>query len=191
VLDRIVRPASLAGLPRALRARVVLTSQIALLLIGITAIGVPANILAEDRAMVAGSLLLLVIVAGTPALVAAGRFDAARLLLVLGGPAALMGPALLGGGVAVANLSALPYAVLTMSLLPALVFEPREERRMRAGCNAYLGIVVAGHDLVLARLGGLPAPPLNAKLAQLVLWLLVLATVRFIEQRGGDDETES
>jgi len=78
--------------------------------------------------------------------------------------------------VVVANLAALPYAVLTMSPMPALVFAP-EEQRLRAACNAYFFVVLLGHDLILAHLSALPAPPLNVKLAQLVLWLVLVLSL--------------
>jgi hypothetical protein len=179
VLTRIVRPAALDAAAPALRTRLVLSNQIALILACISAIGIAANAVLGDGAMVVGSALLLIPVAGTPRLMAGARPDAARLLLVLGGPLLLMGPGLLGDGVDLANLVALPYAVLTMSLLPSLVFDPRTERGLRSWCNVYLGLILVGHDLALAHVGGQALPPPNAKLAQLVLWALILAALHF------------
>ena len=176
---RLLRPASLDAVAPVRRERLVMACRIALLLPAIVLMGVPANVALGDAPMAVGTTLLLVLTVATPVLVAAGRFDAGRLVLVLGGPLALMGPAVLAGGVVVANLTALPYAVLTMSPMPALVFAP-EEGRLRSACNAYFAVVLLGHDLLLARLSELPAPPLNVKLAQLVLWLIMVLTLHVV-----------
>jgi hypothetical protein len=191
--SRITRPRALVGVAPALRERLVLTSQIALVLAVISAIGVAANLHVGDPAMVVGSASLLVVTAAVPTLVAGGRFGAARAVLVVGSPAlmlgpAVLGPALLGDGIRLANLAALPYAVLTMSLLPSLVFEPSTERAPRAVCNVYLLAILLTHDLLIARLAGHATPPLNVKLVQVALWILMLASLRFAEQAGGRGE---
>ena len=184
MLQRITRPRALAGLDPDRQARLVLTGQVALILVLVAAVGIPGNLRDGDHAMATGLGLLLVVSVGTPALSAGGQFAAARLLLVLGSPVLLLAPALLGGGVNAANLAALPYVVLTISLLPTLVFAPVAERRLRGASNLCMLLILLGHDLALARVGELPPPPEPAKAAQLILWLLLMASMRFVEARG-------
>lgn len=183
LLTRITRPASLGETPPSRRDRLVLANQIAVLLVPVAVLGGAGNAVSGDRAMATGLGLLILVAFGTPGLCAAGRFTAARALLVLGSPVLLLGPGMLGASFQVANLAALPYAVLTMSLLPTLVFDPDAERRLRGSCNLALLVVLLGHDHLLAHIAGQPGPAADTKMAQAALWLAALASLRFLEDR--------
>ena len=158
----------------------------------VAVVGAASNLVSEEWPMVVASGLLLLVCAAVLFLNRLGRTTASRILLVLAPPLVMWLPPLIARSVGAADVVALPYAVLIMSLLPYLLLRPGVEGGLR-----WLGVLVTGGVLVGidwslvqyleedARAAMAPLYP-GVKLPQILLWAALGAMAAFLE---GPDES--
>lgn len=170
------------------RRRVALSNQIALLLVPVVLIGIVLNVTGGDAGMALGFVALLPVIAAVPLLNQAGRRGASRLVLIAAPPIVLVLAPMLSGSISVGNFLAIPYAILTMSLLPLLLFHSEEERILRRIGITLLALFLFTHDRFLMQVLTDEAHKLMAadytiiKLPQVILWAAILASNRFVAE---------
>lgn len=191
-ISRVFNLGTGEGTAAPLRKRIVLSNQIAAILVVIMLVGAPTNLQSEDRAMLLGLTLLAGVAVSVPVLNGIGLTTISRLVLVLAPPVLLIGPFVIAGPVGLSHLMVLPYALLTMSLLPLILFHEKSERLQQRIGIVVIGLVLLGHDRLLvpalasedqawaeAELG-------EIKLGAVILWGLIIASVRFLGQENSD-----
>ncbi len=185
ILARLFALGAGPGLSTAVRGRIVLSNQIAAIVVVIALVAIGTGDWQRERSLLYGYSLLAAAAVAAPVLNAIGHATASRLVLVVCPPLILLGAGVLGGAGKLGYVLAFPYALIAISLLPLLLFHaPSEKLPWRVGV-VLVGSILLGHDWLLARtlgeeerrlLGGIMG---DTKAAQMILWGLIIASVQF------------